>query len=172
MSSPRNETLAQKSIRNLLLGSEMGFGAYEETAEDSELKDRLRDEYPEDVDEIVQFLVNSLSRRQAIVEKLGKHPDLNDHGFFLVICKMYIDTYKGHGYPGSRLAQLIERCSRKAISRPTVMRKIEKAKTANVFEWETSDVDGRSVRYYLHRDFIKICSEMFGGMIQDVRAPS
>ena len=134
------------------------------------LQKELRSLYPHNADEITTFLTNVLKRRQSIVERLSKHPELNDHGFFMVICKMYIDSYHGIGHTNSRITHLIELFASSEISRGTAARKLRKANELNVFVTESDSQDSRKQRYYLHPEMIELCSEAFGGMIEDIRS--
>lgn len=144
-------------------------------ASDAEKKDAtsdlvadLKDVYPPDALEIIDFLGNVLRRRQPIVEYLSQYPELNDHGFFMVICKMYRDTYHGIGHTNDRVTNLIAMFSTSDISRATAARTLQKATKAKVLVARQDKKDRRKQRYYLHRDMIAICSEAFGGMVHDV----
>lgn len=139
----------------------------QETAARLDRPDELSQPYPDDADEIIEFLVCALRRRQAIVEKLSKYPELNDHGFFMVICKLYRDTYHGIGLTNNRITALIEAFSTARITRATAARKLQKANEVGLF---VSRRDGKFTRYFLHPEMIKICTEAFGGMMKDVEA--
>lgn len=135
----------------------------------SKLQAKLKHTYPENTGEILDFLAKTLRRRQRIVERLSMHPELNSHGFFMVICKVYRDTYHGMGLTNERLAQLIQVFSTPEISRTTAARILQKANEAEVFVSESDAKDKRRQRYYLHPDMISICSDVFGGMLSDAR---
>jgi hypothetical protein len=136
------------------------------------LSTELQKLYPENAPQIMEFLANILRRRQPIVERLRKHPELNDHGFFMVICKLYMDTYHGVGYTNSAITRLIETFATADISHGTAARKLQKAYEVGVFEKDSDKDDSRKQRYYLHPDMIRMCTEAFGGMIDDVLASS
>lgn len=140
--------------------------------EKSKLANDLRSSYPSNAPEIIGFLAKVLRRRQKIVERLVKYPELNDHGFFMVICKLYRDTYLGIGHSNHRVSQIIEIFSTSEISRATAARILQKANEVHVFISENDPQDKRRQLYYLHPEMIEICSEAFGGMISDVTAGS
>jgi hypothetical protein len=133
-----------------------------------ELSSDLIEAYPENAFEIIEFIGNALRRRQPIVEYLKDFPELNNHGFFMVMCKMYRDTYHGIGHTHDRTANLIIMFSSADISHSTASRTLQKAVAANVFTTRKDDKDKRKLRYYLHGNMIKLLSHAFGGMIDDI----
>ncbi|MEM8539411.1 MAG: hypothetical protein AAGF25_00515 [Pseudomonadota bacterium] len=144
-------------------------------ATDAEKKDAavdlvadLKAVYPKEALVIIDFLGNVLRRRQPIVEYLNRYPELNDHGFFMVICKMYRDTYHGIGHTNDRVTNLIAMFSTSDVSRATAARTLQKATKAKVLVARRDEKDRRKQRYYLHEDMIALCSNAFGGMIDDV----
>jgi hypothetical protein len=136
----------------------------------SDLASKLRSHYPSDAEDIIKFMTSVLERREAIVERLKKHPELNDHGFFMVLCLMYIATYRGIGYSSGRLVHFIELFATSNISIGTAARKLQKANDVELFVTDRDALDSRKQRYFLHEDMIRIFSDTFGGMIDDVRA--
>ncbi len=134
----------------------------------SKLGDELRSHYPENAPEIIDFLARVLRRRQGIVDRLKEYPELNDHGFFMVICKLYRDTYLGIGHSSNRISHLIEIFSTARISRATAVRTLQKANEVKVFMSKSDPRDKRKQLYFLHPEMIELCSEAFGGMIDDV----
>ena len=144
----------------------------EPEADKSKVAEELRQSYPDDAAEIMGFMTNVLRRREVIVERLKKHPELNDHGFFMVLCLMYMETYRGVGYTAGKLIQIIELFATAEISPGTAARKLQKANEIELFVTDKDARDNRRQRYYLNPEMIKIFSEMFGGMIDDVRGES
>jgi len=140
----------------------------QESASPSDAHLDLIKDYPDNALEIIDFLAQVLRRRQPIVEHLEKYPELNDHGFFMVICKLYRDTYHGVGHTNDRITGLIAMFSTTDISRATAARILKKANTAEVFTSIRDSGDKRKQRYYLHSKMIRLCSESFGGMFEDV----
>lgn len=138
----------------------------------SKVAEELRKSYPDDAAEIIGFMTNVLRRREVIVERLKTHPELNDHGFFMVLCLMYMETYRGVGYTAGKLIQIIELFATAEISPGTAARKLQKANEIELFVTDKDAKDNRRQRYYLHPEMIVTFSEMFGGMIDDVRSPS
>lgn len=134
----------------------------------SDALSELQGIYPDNAQEIIDFLAKILRRRQPIVEHLSKYPELNDHGFFMIICKMYRDTYHGIGQTNDRITHLIAMFSTTDISRATAARTLQKANEVNVFVTYRDKKDRRKQRYYLHAEMIQLCSDAFGGMIEDV----
>lgn len=141
-----------------------------EEANLTELSAELQKLYPANAPDIMEFLTNVLRRRQPIVERLSKFPELNEHGFFMVICKMYMDTYQGVGYTNNAITRLIETFATADISHGTAARKLQKANEVEVFVTDRDKNDSRKQRYYLHPEMIRMCTEAFGGMIEDVFA--
>lgn len=129
----------------------------------------LHEAYPPNTGEVIAFLRNILQRRQAIVDYLSNYPELNDHGFFMVICKVYMDTYRGVGHTNDRITQLIQVFSTSDISRATAARTLHKATKAGVFTINRDPNDRRKQRYYLHKDMITLCSDAFAGMLEDAK---
>lgn len=168
-STVRSEPIDRGFFKNWRFASWFSWRQSEEPGR-TRLSDELKGYYPDNAVTIIKFMTNVLRRRQDIVEKLKKHPELNDHGFFMVICLMYMDTYKGIGYTSSRLVNIIELFSTSEISTGTAARRLQKANDVAVFVAETDAKDSRKQRYYLSPEMIRLCSEAFGGMIEDVLA--
>lgn len=129
----------------------------------------LQNTYPENAAEIADFLKKVLVRRQPIVERLSQHPELNDHGFFLLICKMYRDTFRGVGLTKTRLLNLMVTFSRHQIAHSTAEKKIKKASDVGVFDRRPDAKDARRTLYFLNKEMIAVCSEAFSGMLEDAR---
>ena len=128
----------------------------------------LQAAYPDNALEIIDFLATALRHRQPIVKYLSDYPDLNDHGFFMVICKLYRDTYRGIGHTPDSMINLIKMFSTTKISGSTATRVLQNGNKAKVFERIRDKEDARNKRYYLRREMIDLCSEAFGSMIEDV----
>lgn len=171
MNGPEKTNSAENSSRRTWRFADFfRFGRQpDEQLKPSPLVDDLKSNYPDNAKEIISFMTNVIRRRESIVERLKKYPELNDHGFFMVMCLMYLDTYKGIGHTSSRLTHLIEIFSTSEISIGTAARKLQKANEVSVFISDRDAIDSRKQRYYLHPEMITIFSETFGGMIDDVK---
>jgi hypothetical protein len=146
------------------------FRAKSEDVEASNLAPTLKLKYPKTANQIIEFISVVLREREAIVDRLQKYPDLNDHGFFMVICLMYIHTYKGIGYTRSALLSHIMNFSTTPITMDTAAKKLQRANEVDVFVYDKDRKDGRQQRYYLHPEMIDICSSMFEKMLNGAQS--
>jgi len=129
-------------------------------------------DFPADANEIIEFAEKILSRRQPIVDRLSKYPTLNDHGFFLLICRIYKHSARGKGLTQKQMKKLLIQFSRNAFEERTALKKIDLAEEVHVFERKKNPTDQRSKLYFLHPDFVELISETFRGMIFDARQVS
>ena len=62
--------------------------------------------YPNNAQHVITFVPSLLKAQQPIFDYIEGYPDLTDHGFFLVICKVYFDTYHRIGHTSSELTRV------------------------------------------------------------------